>query len=66
MDFRALYSLRTLVTLGGIQNVLGGDKTQLHPRLLLTAPRGGVPPTVPVLTVVTVRAHLLSLTVVSL
>lgn len=41
MDFRALLSLRNLVTLGGIQNILGGDKIQLHPSLLHSAPRVG-------------------------
>lgn len=60
VDFRALHSLRTLVTLGGIiQNILGGDKVQLHPSLLHSAPRVGAPPAAPVLTVVSVCARLL-------
>lgn len=66
MDFRTVSSLSMLVTLGRIQNVFSGDKTQLHPRLLRTAPRVGVCPTAPVLTVVTASTHLLSQAAVSL
>lgn len=49
VGFGDIYSLRTLGTPGGIQNLLGGDRTALPLRLVLSTPGVGEPRAAPVL-----------------